>query len=663
MATNRKNLSVNSIEFEDIKTNLKNFLKGQTEFKDYDFEGSGMSVLIDLLAYNTYYQGFYNNVVANEMFLDSAVKRSSVVSLAKSLGYTPNSKTAPTAIVDVTFPDEPDSSTLLPGAQFSTSLDGKSYTFVNVDTAEINWTGGTTPAITNLNIKEGVLSNASYVVPDATNNRKYKINDPNVDISTVRVRVQSSQTDTTGLTDTWSRSGDFTEITAASNVYWIEENSSGEFQIYFGDGVIGKKPEAGNVITITYLITNGTAANGAGNTDSSQARSFVYLNAGNTVEVKSVAAGGTDLESVDTIRFKAPRAFTSQNRAVTKDDYASLVESNFTGFDSVFVFGGEEADPPTFGSVFVSLKPSIGTIVSEAVKQQVQDFLSTKAVLSVTPVVIDPDYTYIRLTINSLYDSTKTSLSTDALTSAIRSNVISNIDNNLGKFNQSFSISKLLADIDKTSSSIDSSSVSVLMEKRILPTSVRDVSYIVRYGNPIFHPHDGHMSVISSNTFKYLDPIDSVTKDVYVEDDGRGLLSFCRNVGGSKEVVLEKAGTVDYKNGIIRIDQVQILSPDESPEVKIFAVAQNQRYVSLRDKILFNDYVKDPSAIIITTSPTVLTTSVSSLESSSSTLFGQQTQTSSSGNESPSQVGDSAQQYIPPPSAGVVGDLSGGYGG
>mgnify|MGYP001500719909 CR=1 FL=1 len=619
MATNRKNLSVNSIEFEDIKTNLKNFLKGQTEFKDYDFEGSGMAVLIDLLAYNTYYQGFYNNVVANEMFLDSAVKRSSVVSLAKSLGYTPNSKTAPTASVDVTFPTLPTSNILLPGAQFTTVLDGKSFTFVNTESAEISWSDADTPAITNLPIKEGTLSSVSYVIPDADNNRKYKINDKDVDISTVTVRVQNSQTDTTGITDTWSRSGDFTEILSTSNVYWIEENTSGDFQIYFGDDVVGKKPEAGNLITITYLITKGTAANGAGNGDSSTARSFIYLNAGNTVEVKSVASGGADLETVDQIRFKAPRAFTSQNRAVTKDDYAALVESNFTGFDSVFVFGGEEATPPTFGSVFVAIKPSTGTLVSNVLKQQVQDFLRNKAVLSITPVVIDPSYTYIRLVVNTIYDSSKTTLSSDSLSSAITSNIKSNIDTNLGKFNQSFSISKLLADIDSTSSAIDSSSVAVTMEKRILPTSVRDVSYVVYYGNPIFHPHDGHMSVISSNTFRYLDPTDSIIKDVFIEDNGSGSLSFCQTIGQTKQIVLENAGTVDYGNGIIRINQVQILSPADDPEIKIFAIARNQRYVSVQDKILINDYLQDPSAIIVTTNVSTTTPSLSSMSEMSST--------------------------------------------
>ena len=634
MATNRKNLSVNSIEFEDIKTNLKNFLKGQTEFKDYDFEGSGMAVLIDLLAYNTYYQGFYNNVVANEMFLDSAVKRASVVSLAKSLGYTPNSKTAPTAIVDVTLAENPSSNILLPGAQFTTVVNGTSYTFVNTESAEINWTSATTPAITNLNIKEGSLSSATYVVPDTENNRKYKINDANADISTVSVRVQNSQTDTTGLTDTWSRAGDLTEITSSSKAYWIEENTSGEFEIYFGDNVIGKKPETGNLITITYLITNGISANGAGNGDSATSRAFTYLNAANTVEVKSVASGGTDLETVDAIRFKAPRAFTTQNRAVTKGDYSSLVESNFTGFDSVFVYGGEEADPPTFGSVFVAIKPSIGTIVSDGVKKEVQDFLKTKAVLSVTPQIVDPDYTYLRLTADVLYDSTKTTLSVDSISAAVRSNIITNIQNNLGKFDQSFSISKLLADIDSSSSAIDSSAIEVLMEKRILPTSIKDVSYILSFGNSIDHPHDGHKNVVTSNTFKYLDPTDSVTKDVFVGDDGFGNISFFTKDGVNDVVVLENAGTVDYENGIVRINQVQISSPVDSPEIKIFAVAKNQRYVSVREKIIFNDYATDTSAITIRTNGIVQSTSTGSLTSSNQTGGSSTTTTSSSSSSS-----------------------------
>lgn len=598
--TNRKNLSVNSVDFEDIKENLKNFLRGQDTFKDYDFDGSGLSVLIDTLAYNTYYQAFYNNVVANEMFLDSAIKRSSVVSHAKNLGYIPNSKTAASAIVDLTYGSDPGISTLLPGAQFTTSVNGKTYTFVNVNSADITEVESGVFKISDLTIKEGSLTSVTYVVPDGSNNVKYTINDSDVDTSTIKVRVQTSQTDTTGLTDTWSKVADFTEITSTSNVYFIEENSSGDFEVFFGDGVVGKKPEPGNVITITYLITNGKDANGAGNGDSASARAFRYLNASNTVEVTSVASGGADKESVDDIRFKAPRSFSTQNRAVTKSDYVSLVESNYTGFDSVFVYGGEEADPPTFGSVFVAIKPSTGEIISDSLKKDVVNFLSTKAVLSITPTVIDPDYTYLRFGVNVTYDPTKTNLNSTSIANSVRDSITRNLKNNLGKFNKSFAISKLLTDIDASSTSIDSSSVKVTMEKRLRPTSSKIISYVLNFGNEISHPHDGHVAVVSSGDFIYLDPVDFTSKTVSLKDDGFGNISFFETKNDSVVMVAQNVGTVDYANGVIRLNNVQIQGPATKPYISVFAGTNIQRYVSLREKVLVNDNENDASAISIT---------------------------------------------------------------
>ena len=609
--TNRKKLSVNSVEFEDIKTNIKDFLRSQETFKDYDFDGSGLSVLIDTLAYNTYYQAFYNNVVANEMFLDSAVKRSSVVSHAKTLGYVPNSKTAATAIVDLTFGSNPGTSVLLPGAIFTTKINDKSYTFVNTQSATITSTDGVYK-VTDLNIKEGSLDSLSYIVPDGTNNIKYTITDPNVDISTITVRVQNSQTDTTGLTDSWSRSDDLTKLTATSNVYFIEENTDGNFEILFGDGVIGKKPEPGNLITVTYLVTNGTEGNGGGRGDSASARAFRYLNASNTVEVTSVATGGSDKESVDDIRFKAPRSYTTQNRAVTEGDYVSLVESNFTGIDSVFVYGGEEAEPPTFGSVFIAVKPTTGEIVSDSFKKSIADYLSTKAVLSITPTVIDPDYTYLRFAVTSTYDPSKTKLDTTAIGNAIRTSVQRNIKTNLGKFNKSFAVSKLLTDIDGSSTAIDSSAVSITMEKRLKPTSGKIISYVLNYGNSIEHPHDGHIAVVSSGNFIFLDPADNENKTVFLQDDGYGNISFFRRVESTQILVAENIGIVDYDKGTIQLNNVQIQSPTETPYITIFAKSSIQRYISVRDKILVNDN-DDTSAITI---------SVNGIDQSTSTNIG-----------------------------------------
>lgn len=602
MPSNRKNLSINSVDFEDIKSNLKTYLRSLEVFKDYDFEGSGISTLIDLLAYNTYYQAFYNNVVANEMFLDSAVKRSSIVSIAKSLGYTPNSRTAPTAFVGITFASNPGTTVLLPGAQFTTSLNQQRYTFVNVDSADITETDGVW-GVDNVAIKEGVLTSTSYIVPDSSNENRYTITEPNVDISTIKIRVQSSQTDTTGINDVWSRIKDFTELDSNTNAFFIEENTRGNYDVFFGDGVLGKKPEIGNLVTITYLITKGTEANGAGKNDTANNRSFRYLNSGNTVVVKAYADGGSEKEPINTIRFRAPRSFASQNRAVTKNDFVSLVESNFTGFDSVFVYGGEESDPPTFGSVFIALKPLTGTIAGQGSKLDVQSFLTSKCVLGIKPVVVDPDYTYLRLAFDVSYDTKKTSLSASSLATAIRRSITQNLDLNLGKFSQSFSISKLLSDVDKSSVAIDSSSVDVTMEKKFLGLSPQFVSYDFDFGNAIEHPHEGHMVVVYSNEFRYLDPNDNTTKNVFMEDDGFGNISFFQRTSqdkATKKIVAENVGTVNYRKGTVKINQVQILSPEDTPFISIFAKASNKRYVSLRNKILFNEYKEDASAIKIT---------------------------------------------------------------
>jgi len=594
----RKRLSVNTLEFDAIKNNIKEFLRGQETFRDYDFDGSGLSVLLDILAYNTYYQAFYNNVVANEMFLDSAVKRSSVISHAKNLGYTPSSRTAPTAYVDVTFGSVPAETVILPGEQFVTNINGSNYTFVNVDSAQIDTSSE--PHITNLAIKQGSLKSISYLVPDQQANRKYAIPEENVDISTIRVRVQASQTDSTGASDIWTRATDLTTIDSTSKAYFVEENTEGLFQIFFGDDVLGQKIDNGNLITITYLITDGPSANGVGSNDSESDRTFIYGSSANVVEVKSPASGGSNKESIESIRFKAPRAYATQNRAVTKEDYSSLIDTNFTGFESVFVFGGEEADPPEFGSVFVAIKPNIGTNVSEEIKNEVQNFLSQKAVLSITPKVVDPDYTYLRFDVNFYYDENATTLSTSGIISAVRNSMILNINNNVGKFNRTFSLSKLLSDIDNTSDSIESSKVNVTMEKRLLPVSDLPVSYVIKYGNSIYHPHDGHMSVISSNEFVYLDPDTNLSYNVKMKDDGFGNINLVQTQNSIETTIKQNVGTVDYSNGVIFLNLVQVQSPEDTPYIRVYATANNQRYVSIRDLILFNDYATDPSAIKIT---------------------------------------------------------------
>jgi hypothetical protein len=304
-----KNIQINSLDFDTIRASLKEYLKEQETFKDYDFEGSGMAVLLDLLAYHSYQQGFYNNMVANEMFLDSAIKRDSVVSHAKSLGYTARSPRAAKATVDVTFGSTAGLSNTFPiGSKFTTTNAGRSYQFINQSSAAINLDAvtvgkGATAHISNLEITEGTLNQTSYIVDNANLNQQFIIPDADVDTSTVVVNVQTSATDNTGRSDSWTKSENLIDLTSTTKAYFLQQNREGKYEIIFGDGVVGQKPTSGNLVTITYIRTNGDDANALS--------TFAYGSGLNIVDTVSVASGGSPAESVASIRFNAPRKLNS----------------------------------------------------------------------------------------------------------------------------------------------------------------------------------------------------------------------------------------------------------------------------------------------------------------------------------------------------------------
>ena len=314
--TTQKSLQVNSLDFDQIKLNIKSFLSSQTLFKDYDFEGSGLSVLLDVLSYVTYYQGIYNHLSSNELFLDTAVKRSSVVSHAKALGYTPRSITSPTAVVDLTTTQ---TGFLRKGSIFTARQNDVLYNFININDRDV-----VNGEIIDLSLQEGSLKSKSFVVPNNKNNQSFVIDDENVDTSTIKVTVQRSVTDLTGLADPWTSSLSVVDAKGDSKMYFIEETFDGLPSILFGDDVIGKKLSAGNLVTVTYLTTRGPLANGIGNNDSVSNRVFNF-NSTSTVSVKSIASGGDFRETSNSIKFNAPKSYASQNRAVTQGDFDSLV--------------------------------------------------------------------------------------------------------------------------------------------------------------------------------------------------------------------------------------------------------------------------------------------------------------------------------------------------
>ena len=408
MAGANSNIQITDLDFNDIKTNLRNFLKSQNALKDYNFEGSALSVLLDILSYNTQYNAYYLNMVANEMFLDSAIQRESVVSLAKLLNYTPKSAIAPEATINVLVNQVTDASLTLPKNTpfLSENLDGINYGFVATDSSTVA-VSGQQALFSNVTIKQGIVASISYQV-DSTTNPTYTFSIPeeNVDTTTLLVSVQRSVSNTTY--EIFTKASDVLLLTGDSTVYFLQEGVSGLYEINFGDGILGKKLVDGNIVNLSYLSTNGSASAGA--------NSFINMDAiggFSNVSVTSVqpASYGQDKESISSIKFQAPKSFSAQKRAVTKEDYITAIQQNNLGysFDAVNVWGGQENDVPIYGQVFISLKPAGSYNLTQLQKQKlIQDVIKPISVLTVSPTIVDPDYSYLQLTVNVLYDPKST---------------------------------------------------------------------------------------------------------------------------------------------------------------------------------------------------------------------------------------------------------------
>jgi len=385
-------LEISELDFDGIKENLKKFLSQQDEFTDYDFEGSGMSVLLDMLAYNTHYLGYNANMLANEMFLDSADLRSSVVSLAKQVGYTPTSSTASSAVVDVLVNNATGASlTMSRGTKFTTTVDGQSYAFVNNADVTITPVDGVYK-FSNLTIQEGSYLNYKYTVSTSDIDQRFIIPNDSVDTNTLTVKVQESSSDST--TNTYTLATGITGLDSTSKVYFLQEVENGRYEVYFGDGVLGKTVADGNIIILDYVTCNRDESNGATTfTLSGSIGGFTSAN----ITTISNASGGSGPESIRSIKYNAPRDFTAQDRAVTADDYKVLVKSLYANAQAVQVYGGEDAETPDYGKVYISIKAKSGSNLTVATKDSIVQSLKQYAVASVRPVIIDPETTFITL--------------------------------------------------------------------------------------------------------------------------------------------------------------------------------------------------------------------------------------------------------------------------
>ena len=592
-------LSVSDLDFDSIKTNLKAYLSTQDQFKDINFEGAGINILMDLLAYNTHYQGFYTNMVANEMFLDSAVRRDSVVSLAKHLGYTPRSRTAPTATVDIYTPTAELTSSVERGTIVKGTQGDESYDFSVMSTVGYTLDSDGLTAAESVTIKQGKIETLSYIFDDRTS-AKYVI--PAVaDTSTLTVRVQKSTEDTTGYTAAWTLVTDINVVGKTDKAYHIQEIDGGEFEVYFGDNIVGKKPDNGNVIILQYLNTKGPDANNVGSSDKEGARVFTLSDS--TVKVTSAASGGADAESVKSIKFYAPKTYQAQDRSVTSKDYEAILMRDYADIESVYVWGGEDNDPPEYGKVFISVKPLSGLKIDDTKKEEIKkDILKTSNIVTVTPEIVDPDYLFLKVQSDVVFDRSKTVLDKNSVLQLVRDSIINYIDNDLEKFDKDLYFSKLTKLMDESSSSIVGNDTKITLERRFEPAIGVTANYTIDFGNPILHPHDGHIPVISSSAFSYKDDDDTVIT-AYLDDDGFGNVRLWK-VGVNGEQILvyfgtNSVGTINYETGVINLNNFRPLSYLNNSHIKINVPLQNKNVFADRSRILTVDGV-DPSAITLT---------------------------------------------------------------
>ena len=580
-------LEISELDFENIKGSLKRFLSNQNEFKDYNFEGSSMAILLDLLAYNTHYLAYNANFVANEMFMDTAQLRSSVASLAKLVGYTPNSARAPIADLKLVINDGTGATITIPaGTKFSTAVDGLTYTFVSIADKTIQPVDGIYTA-QSLEVYEGTYVSYNYTFDSSDIDQRFLIPSDRADSTTIKVAVQNSASDTTS--STYTKATSITELDGTSKVFFLQEAEDGQFEIYFGDGVIGKALDDGNIISISYVVTNKTEANGA--TSFSLSGSISGFN-DVTLTVNSSAQGGGEPETLQSIKTNASNFYSAQDRAVTTEDYKTKVKQLYANTQSVSAWGGEDAETPFYGRVYISILPTSGSNLTDSTKDRIVKDLKKYSVASVTPVIIDPETTDLLITSNVKFDETSTPKTADT----IKSNVITTLTNynanTLQSFDTIFRYSKLTGLIDETDESILSNITTIKMRKSFVPTLGSSTKYTINFANALYNPHSGHNSasggILESSGFK----IDGNTTDVFfLDDDGQGNVRRYKNDGAVRSYANSTQGTIDYSTGKVEVNSLNVSNIENirgaaSTVIEVTVKPNSNDIVPIRNQVL-----------------------------------------------------------------------------
>jgi hypothetical protein len=601
-------LEVSDFDFDAIRANLKTFLQNQTEFSDYNFEGSGMSVLLDILAYNTHYLGYNANMLANEMYLDSADIRKNIVSIAKGLGYVPSSVTAPTAQINVVVNGATGSFLTMPaGTSFSTTVNGVNFQYLTIEDIDATIVNGVY-SFNNVNIYEGTLVTYRYIVNSTDPDQKFIIPSIYADMSTLNVAVQTSATDTTVRifseldVNSIQASTIFypdTNVGPDSLIYLKEETEDGRFRIYFGDNVIGKSLDDGNIIILQYVVTNATLSNGA--------TTFTINNAiqgysNITVTTVTNSFGGALAESKESVRYNAPLFYGTQNRAVTYYDYEALTKKLVPAAISIKAWGGENDEYPNYGIVKIAIKLDNNQSLTVGAKTLITNALKNYNIASIRPVIAEPITTYVVLTSTILYNAALTSKTSDSILSLVLSNLNDYNNNTLQRFDSVFRYSKVTRLIDETDTSIDSNITTLLIKQRVTPSLGNTSSYTCYFRNTLYNPVAGYNSInggILSSTGFMING--DTTNTYYLNDDGNGNIRLYTLVSssGSTSAISYKnltQGTINYTTGTVQINNLNVTSVSSINNLsndyfEVTVKPYSNDIVPVRDQVVEIDFV------------------------------------------------------------------------
>lgn len=572
----RVHISVGELDFETIKDQIKQFLAGKETFQDYNFDGSGMGILLDILAYNTHMNAFTGNMLANEMFLDSAELRQSVVSHAKSIGYTPRSVFASRAIIDISVPNvtgSPEYLTMPAGTRFDTEDD---IYFETKEEYLLYPISGTTYEVQGVEIFDGSLVNYTFIVDLANPNQRFLIPSADADMSTLMVSVKPTYL--SSIKTPYAINANITALTATSEVYFLHESANGLYELTFGDGVFGKALEDSNAIVVSYIVANQKEAANGLTTFLPYQQINGYSNY--TITTDTIAYNGAEKESIEDIRFRSPKSHEAQNRAVITEDYVTMILRDYPFIESMNAWGGEYNSPPVYGKVFFGIKPKHTAFLSDTIKNAIKtDLIRKYNVLTVTPEIVDPDYLYVMLDLTVYYDRSKTTLTKNEIISKVQTAITSYFEDTTQRYKMPFYYSPLVRKIDDTDVSISNSLTEVKVQKRFFPIAESEQTYELKFFNAI-EPNS-----VFSTYYKHMNQ-DGIVSNAVMYDDGEGII-YAWNI--DRDVLIGNIGIVDYTTGVMTFTILPYSLPTDTEDIRVMITPDTNNVYTGHNQIISPD--------------------------------------------------------------------------